>query len=345
MTTPGGDALVLAVNTESGLPAWLSWVGPHNNFGDVTYRTYFTGYQPLGGRGLNLPSGYNTVSDFRNVVQQKLYVDRYEVDAPVPDLSAPSDIRGVAAPLPSPPTVAAIPVAKGVWFMKVTPDGNSTLFEFADHLTLFELFGSEAQALAVIGKARTTVPGKPVTQVIFSHFHIDHTGGLRAAVAEGLTIITNRQNADYVREVTSRPATVFPDELGRNPRPVKIIPVDDRLELKDGTMQVELYRVVNNSHYAEGLVAHVPKFRLLSQGDLVDPNWDLIWWGNSYPDTVSFWGIQVDKDLPVHGDIHTYSEVMAALKLQTANAQKLCTEVAAAHLSIQGCPVSNTVPE
>jgi hypothetical protein len=67
MTTAQGDALVLAVNATSGLPAWLSWVAPHNNFGDVTYRTYFTGYQPVDGHGLNLPSGYNTVSNFRNV--------------------------------------------------------------------------------------------------------------------------------------------------------------------------------------------------------------------------------------------------------------------------------------
>jgi hypothetical protein len=345
VTTPRGDALVLAVNATTWLPAWLGWTAPHNNFGDVTYRTYFTGYQPLDGHGLNLPSGYNTVSSFRNVVQQKLYVDKYEINTPIRDLSAPARIRADAAPVPGPPAVAAIPVAKGVWFLKVTPDGNSTLFEFADHLTLFELFGSEAQALAVIAKARATVPGKPVTQVIVSHFHIDHTGGLRAAVSEGLAVITNRQNADYVREVTSRPATVFPDALGRKPRAAHIIPVDDRLELADRSMTVDVYRVVNNSHYAEGLIAYVPRDRLVSQGDLVDPSWDLIWWGNSYPDTVKYWQLEVARDLPVHGDIHSYAEVMAALKLQTSNAQKLCAEVAAAHLSMQGCPVSNTLPE
>jgi hypothetical protein len=236
-------------------------------------------------------------------------------------------------------------MARGVWFMKVTPGGNSTLFEFDDHSVLYEVYGSEENTLAVIEKARATVPGKPVTQVIVSHYHVDHTGGLRAAVAEGLTIITNRQNVAYVREVTSRPATLFPDELGRHPRAATIIPVDDHLKLKDHSMDLDVYRVVNNSHFAEGLIAYVPRDGLVSEGDLVDEGWDLVWWGNSYPDTVRHWNLQVSKDLPVHGSVHTYPEVLSLLKQQTANAQKFCADVEAAHLSLQGCPVSNTIQE
>jgi hypothetical protein len=342
LTTKQGDELVLAINSETHLPAWLSWVAPHPNFGDVTYRTEFAGYQPVDGNGLNLPGGYNTVSDFRNVVQQKLYVDKYEVNGVIPDLSAPAEIQAAAAPVAGRPNVDAIPMGKGIWFMKVTPGGNSTLFEFDDHLTLFETYGSEANALAVIEKARATVPGKPVTQVIVSHHHIDHTGGLRAAVAEGLTIITNRQNVEYVKEVTSRPAKLFPDELGRNPKPVNIIAVDDHLKLKDNSMEVDVYRVVNNSHFAQGLLAYAPRDKLVAEGDLVDEGWDLVWWGNSYADSVKYWKLAVDKDLPVHGNIHTYPEVLELLKQQTANAVKLCADADAAHLNVQGCPVSNT---
>jgi Metallo-beta-lactamase superfamily len=342
LSTKQGDELVLAIDGETHLPAWLSWVAPHPNFGDVTYRTHFSGYQPVDGNGLNLPSGYNTVSDFRNVVQQKIYVDKYEVNGSVPDLAAPSDIRAATPPAPVRPQVDAVPMGKGVWFLKVTPGGNSTLFEFDDHLVIYEAYGSEANALAVIEKARATVPGKPVTHVIMSHHHIDHTGGLRAAVSEGLTVITNRQNVAYVREVTSRPAKQFPDALGRNPKPVNIIAVDDHLKLKDKSMELDIYRVVNNSHFAHGLFAHVPRDRLVAQGDLVDEGWDIVWWGNSYPDSVKYWKLSVDRDLPVHGNLHTWQEVLGQLRQQTANAVKLCAEVAAARLNMQGCPVTNT---
>lgn len=342
LTTAQGDQLVLALDRITKLPAWLSWVAPHTNYGDTTYRTYYEAYQPLDGNGLRLPSGYNTVMDFRNVVQQKLFVDRYVLDEPGLNLAAPADVRAAAAPVPGRPQVEAIPVGQGVWFLKATPGGNSTLFEFSDHLVLFEAYGSEANGLAVIEKARATVPGKPLTHLIVSHHHIDHTGGLRAAVSEGLTIITNRQNEAFIREVTSRPAKLFPDALGRNPKPLKLQLVDDTLQLKDSAMEVNVYRVVNNSHMAHGLVAHVPRDRLLAQGDLVDEGWDVVWWGNSYADTVKFWKLDVARDLPVHGNLNTYERAIELLRQQTSNAQKLCAQVEAAQLTMPGCPVGNT---
>ena len=58
-------------------------------------------------------------------------------------------------------------------------------------------------------------------------------------------------------------------------------------------------------------------------GDLVDEGWDISFWGNSYADSVNYWKLQVDKDLPVHGNIHTYQEVIALIRKQVANAQAL----------------------
>jgi glyoxylase-like metal-dependent hydrolase (beta-lactamase superfamily II) len=52
---------------------------------------------------------------------------------------------------------------------------------------MYEAYGSEASALAVMKAARETAPDKLLTHVIVSHYHIDHTGGLRAAVSEGLS--------------------------------------------------------------------------------------------------------------------------------------------------------------
>jgi Metallo-beta-lactamase superfamily len=337
LTTARGDSLTLAVDPETHLPSWVSWVAPDGNLGDVRFRTSFVGYQAEG--GVQVPSGFNTVMDFRNVVYQKLYVDKTSIDGPIDSMTASQDVRSAILAPPRAPNVEVIPVARGIWYLKA--GGNSTLFEFADHLTLFEAYGSEANTKAIVAKARTVVPGKPLTEVIVSHHHFDHSGGLRAAVSEGLTIITHRGNVDLFKEMAGRPATLFPDALGRNPRPIRIRPVDDSLVLKDSAMEVRIYRTIANSHMANGLFAYAPEARVVAEGDLVDEGWDISFWGNSYPDSVNYWKLQVDRDLPVHGNIHTYQEVLALIRKQVANAQALCKRVDEAGFSMQGCPVTN----
>ncbi len=232
-----------------------------------------------------LPSGYNTTIDFRNVVWNKLYVDKYVVDGPVGNLAAPEAVRSAVAPTPPRPNVEAVAVAKGIWYLRGA-GGNSTVFEFDDHLTMFEAYGSEANTKANIDKARTLVRNKPLTEVIVSHHHVDHSGGLRTAVAEGLTIITHRGNVELFKEMVSRPARQFPDALSRNPKPMKITPVDNHLVLKDTSMELHIYRVIANSHMADGILAYAPAARVVAEGDLVDEGWDIVWWGNSYPDSV-----------------------------------------------------------
>jgi hypothetical protein len=340
LTTPAGDAIIFAMDAATNLPAWMQWTAPHANYGDVTYRTTYSGYQDE--QGIRLPYGYNTVMDFRNIVYRKFYADRYGINDPTGDLAAPAAIRSATAPAAPAYTIEAIPVAKGIWYMKGGA-GNSSLYEFADHLTLFECYGNEASTLAIIAKARATVPGKPVTQCIVGHHHIDHSGGARAAVSEGLELVTHRGNVDYFKEVIARPAKLFPDALGRNPKPLKILAVDEHLKLKDSAMEVDLYRAISNSHMANGLFAHVPGLNLVSQGDFTDETWDQSFWANTYPASVAYWKLTVDRDLSVHGNMHTYAEVLDQLRAQIKGAQALCAKADAAGLPLQGCPVVNLV--
>jgi glyoxylase-like metal-dependent hydrolase (beta-lactamase superfamily II) len=338
VVTAKGDKVSVAFDGETRLPKWISWVGPDSNLGDVTYRTSWVGWSLE--NGVKLPIGYNTTQDWRNVVWNKLYIDKYTVDGPSEDLAAPAAVRNAAVPAPPQPKAEVIPVAKGVWYLR-TGGGNSTLFEFADHLTLFEAYGNEANAMANIAAARATVPSKPLTEVITSHHHFDHSGGLRAAVAEGLTVISARENQGIFQEMAARPATQFPDALGRSPKPLKFRPVDEQLTLKDSTMEVQIYRVRANNHMPAGIFAYVPSAKLVAEGDLVDEGWDIVWWGDSYTASVKYWKLDVEKDLPVHGNIHTWAEVVNYLKTQTKNAQNLCDRVEKAGLAMQGCPLTN----
>jgi hypothetical protein len=342
IVTAESDRMTLAVDRASRLPAWISWVARNENLGDLTFRMHFTAYLPV--KGVLLPNGFNTVIDFRNISQSKLYVDANTVDGQIPDLAAPAEVRAAAQPVPAAPQVDATPVAKGTWLLTGRGGANSVLFEFADHLTLFELPTSQAWARALIDKAQSVVPGKRVTEVIVSHHHFDHTGGLRQAIASGLTIIAHKGNEGLFKEIAARKSTVDPDAIGATPRSLKFRAVDDRLQLKDSLMTVDVYHTVSNSHMAEGLFAHVPQDRLLIQGDFYDASWEIYWWQDTYMDNVRYRNLQVERDVPVHGRVSSLQEVLDGIRRQTMAARDLCTRAAAAQSFPPGCPVKAPAP-
>jgi glyoxylase-like metal-dependent hydrolase (beta-lactamase superfamily II) len=337
VTTTAGETFTLAVDGSTSLPLWVRWVGPHENLGDLTYRAEFSAYAPVD--GLMLPMSFNTVSDFKDTVQLRLHVDRYVLNEPAEDLAAPEAVRAAPEPVRD-LTVEAEPAAPGVWLLSGPGGANSILLEFEDHLTLFEVPTSRAWTQALIDKAHSVVPGKPVTEAIISHHHFDHTGGLRTAIAAGLTIIAQAGNLAWFEELARRPVEAFPDALSRNPQPLKTRAVDDHLRLSDAALTVDLYRVVSNGHMAHALMAYVPEHRLLIQGDLFDMNWEVYFWGSTYDDNVEHRNLVVERDVPVHGRVLPLSEVRSRLRQQTRNAAELCASVDAAGLSMPGCPLA-----
>ena len=342
VTVPGGETVTLALEAASGLPAWVRWMAHDENLGDVTFRTRFTGYLPV--KGVMLPMGYNTVIDFRGVVQNKLYVDRNAIDEASDDLTAPADVRAAAAPVPQAPAVEARRVGQGVWLLQGNGGANSILFEFADHLTMFEAPSSQGWTKALIERARATVPGKPLTELVVSHHHFDHTGGIRQAIAEGLTIIAHKGTEGLFREIALRKGTIAPDALGANPKPLRFKAVDDHLRLGDAAMPVDLYHVVSNSHMAEALFAYVPKDRLLVEGDFFDVGWELYWWQKTYADNIAYRQLQVESDVPVHGRVVPITQALQDIERMTKAAEAVCTRTQAAGVFTPGCPVKTATP-
>ena len=341
VTVRQGDTLTLAVNGTSNLPAWVAYVGPNTNLGDVTYRTAFTGYVPE--KSIQLPTGIATTIDFRNVVQSKLYIDRNIVDAPIDDLSAPASLRQ-AKPQGPPAAGGASPqpmkVAEHVWFL----NGN-TFLEFDDHFVMVEANRQDAALQGILKAVNALVPRKRVTQVIQTHHHFDHSAGLRAAVAEGLTIISRRGNEGIFREMVARPARRFPDALGKNPQPLKFIPVDDHLKLKDSTNEIDIYHIVGNYHMADGVIVHVPAANLLVEADLTTQEWDFNWWGDSLMNNIEYRKIRVDTNLSVHAQKpYPLAEVVAAIERQVRNTQAFCRRAAEAQFFQPGCPMQYNRP-
>ena len=104
---------------------------------------------------------------------------------------APADAASAPVPPPpAPPTVAVEELGRGIWLL-AGGSHHSVLVEFNDHLKLIEAPQTDDRVLAVIAKARELRPNKPLTHVINTHHHFDHSGGIRAAISKGLTVITH----------------------------------------------------------------------------------------------------------------------------------------------------------
>lgn len=166
------------------------------------------------------------------------------------------------------PTIAAI----GENLHEVVHEGVDTrmlVAEFADHLIVMEA-GVNARAGEVLADAITTQwPGKPVRYVIFSHHHPHYTGGLRAFIAAGATVITPPERADLVREIAALPFTRVPDRLARSPRPVKIETFTGTRVFDDGTNRLEAIDIgILSNHTAEYVVFWFPRQRVLFEGDI-----------------------------------------------------------------------------
>jgi hypothetical protein len=313
ITTAKGDQLTLALDSTTMLPASVRSETDQPNLGDVVIETSFTDYEDV--NGLKLPKHFTTRID--KWVQSDIRVSKNTVNRNAADLAAPAAI-GAENPAPANPPieVTSEQVAPGIWWLAGSGNHRSVVFEFADHLTLFELPESEARAKAVIEKTHSLAFGKPLTEVIISHHHFDHSAGLREAVSEGLTIITQRGNVEFLKDLAARKHTIAPDDLGRNTSalPIKIKPVDDELVLKDDSMELDLYHVKDNSHSDTLLMGWVPRDHILVQADLYDSGWLRYPWADNLKKNVELRKLKVEKDIPIHGQIESYADVLKRMQ-------------------------------
>jgi hypothetical protein len=307
--TSHGDVIQLFVSRTSKLPLQVAMLDANPNLGDVVIATAFSGYEAV--NGVQMPKRLTTTID--KYPQFDLQVSKNAVDVDTTSLAAPAAVKSAPAAVPPPQVVTVEPVAKGIWRLAGSGNHRSIVFEFADHLVLFEAPLNEVRSKAVIDEARK-LSSKPLTHVIVSHHHFDHSGGLRVAVAEGLTIITHQDNEEFFKQLVARPWTVQPDALAMAPRPLKLELVDDTRTLKDATMEVQLYHLLDNPREGTNLFAYVPQGRLLVQADLYDNTWDRHLWGQNVLGNIERRKLKVDRDVPVHGAMEPFAKMVETIK-------------------------------
>ena len=293
--------------------AWISANGlveridtkrPHPVSGDTEVTTTFEDYRDTA--GVKFPMRIKQSQASFEVLD--LAVKEVQPNAPV-EIVLPDAVRGFSE------RVTTEKVAEGVWFV-AGGSHNSVAIEMSDHIVLVESPLYDGRAAAVMAEVKKLAPGKPIRTVINSHHHFDHAGGLRAAAAEGATLVTSAMAKPYFERVFANPNRISPDLLAKSGRRPSITGVSGKLAISDATRSIEVHEMDGSIHALGFMLVWLPKERLLIEADAWTPGPP----GSPPPPVVNAnnlnlvqnierLNLNVDRILPLHSRIATMGEL------------------------------------
>jgi glyoxylase-like metal-dependent hydrolase (beta-lactamase superfamily II) len=246
----------------------------HAVVGDLLVEFEYSGYQNM--NGLQVPT--RVVQRQAGLVTFDATIESATANPPtLAELLAPSPAGVAPSPAVAQPSTAAPPVERvGDGLFKIGGNYVSLAVDMGDHVLVVESGQSDGRGMAVMAAARQAIPNKPIRFVVNSHAHFDHASGLAAAVAEGATILTHRNNEQVLEQLLSGSRSLVGDSLSKvtNRRTNVVEGVGDR-DVRKGTngKLVELHRIPNE--HSDGMLAVLlPAEKVLWTADItvVSPN-------------------------------------------------------------------------
>lgn len=266
------DAVQISLyfDTRTKLPARYELLGSHPLLGDtVTFGSY-SAYETIGGvlipRRRVVMSGGNIISDAEYTqVTLDFAADAGLLEVPAGYVEASNQTNTSAEPVRK--------LGDGVYLIeRGLPTNYRVMFVVFDgYVMVLEAPQNAAVSQAVIALVKKTAPGKPIRYVSFSHFHFDHTGGLRQYIAEGATVVTPNGNQPFVEAIAKSRFTLRPDALALSPRQPIIETLQSKRVFTDGKRTVEFHSIGPTSHVAHMTIFYFPKEKILFQGDMFSP--------------------------------------------------------------------------
>ncbi len=245
----GADGLVQRVESRA----------PDAVLGEVDVITRYSDYRDFG--GVKFPTRIN--QSMAGSLVLDVTVRDVSPNAAV-DIAVPDAVRNPAE------RVTTEKIADGVWHV-AGGSHNSVAIEMRDHWVLVETPLNDGRTQPVIDAVKALAPGKPIRYVVNSHVHFDHSGGLRTAVADGATIVTQAGNVPYFERAFAAPNRIAPDRLTQSGQRATFLAVNDRASLSDGTRTIDIHRITDSAHNDTFLMVHLPKEKILIEADAYTP--------------------------------------------------------------------------
>lgn len=192
---------------------------------------------------------------------------------------------------------------------------NSLAIEMSDHYIVFDAPVTDWQSNWMLAQLKARSPNKPVKYLILTHHHMDHTGGVRAYVAQGATLVVGQGNGAHFRTVLARPFTRNPDLSSRDLSAASILEVAGKRSFTDGKREVIAFDAPN-PHANGTLIGYVADAQLGYTTDLWSPGRDPLPFKispalASVVDAVKKAGVTPKRFAGGHGSVGDYAPLAA----------------------------------
>ena len=246
------------INAE-GLVERVESMLPNPVLGDTVVTTQYSDYKDW--NGVKFPTRIRQSMASTEVLD--LTVNEVEVNN-VASIEVPALVKTAVE------RVTADQVAEGVWMMG-GGSHNSVAIEMGDHMMVVEAPLYDGRTLPMLAEVRKLNPTKPIRFVVNSHHHFDHAGGLRAAAAEGIELVTSAQAKPYFERVMTNPNSISPDALQKSGRKVVVSGVDSKRVFTDNKRVAEVYFIDSSVHAQGFMMVYLPGEKLLIEADAFTP--------------------------------------------------------------------------